>query len=151
MSLSDWHADVPPPRRQSGVIPYRWKDGALEVLLVTRRRGDGWIVPKGNVEPDLFDHESAAKEAREEAGVVGRVAEEPAGSFHYARRGVAFEVAVFDLEVEAELDNWPERHERQRRWARVAEAAQVVASPELRQLILSLGQRLAARRTGPGP
>ena len=35
---------------QSGVIPYRKKDGKTEVLLVTSIRKKNWIVPKGFIE-----------------------------------------------------------------------------------------------------
>ena len=49
---------------QSGVIPYRWRDGRLEVLLITSMRSGDWIVPKGLIEPDMTAHDSAAKEGR---------------------------------------------------------------------------------------
>ncbi|MEJ2103143.1 MAG: hypothetical protein P8X47_01050 [Ignavibacteriaceae bacterium] len=38
---------------QSGVIPYRRKNGTLEILLVTTIRKKNWIIPKGFIEYNL--------------------------------------------------------------------------------------------------
>ena len=45
-----------------------------QVLLVTSSRGSGWIIPGGKVEQEEMDRPemAAGREAREEAGVVGR-------------------------------------------------------------------------------
>jgi 8-oxo-dGTP pyrophosphatase MutT (NUDIX family) len=59
--------------KQSGVIPYRKKQGKIEVMLITSRNKGRWIIPKGVIEPDLNPRASAAKEAFEEAGVQGDV------------------------------------------------------------------------------
>ena len=63
--------------RQSAVIPYRLREGRVEILLITSRKGKRWVVPKGILEPELTPAESAAKEAREEAGVSGRISAAP--------------------------------------------------------------------------
>ena len=135
--------------RQSAAIPYRRRRGGsrqdttLEVLLITSRRSGHWIVPKGLVEPGMTEHDSAAKEAEEEAGVVGRVGTRPVGSFEYHKWGGRCHVAVFDLEVSRELPDWPERGQRQRRWASVPEACDLVHNDRLRALIATLPDRLA--------
>lgn len=130
--------------RQSAVIPFRRRPGGgLEVLLITSIRRGAWIVPKGMVEPRLSEAESAAKEAHEEAGVLGRVVGRgPVGSYAYEKWGGAYEVAVFDLEVERELDAWPERDVRRRRWVGVEEAAGAVENEELRKMITDLPRRV---------
>ena len=46
--------------RQSGVIPFRRRGAAIEILLITSRSGKRWVVPKGSVEPDLTPAESGA-------------------------------------------------------------------------------------------
>src|SRR5947207_10677348 len=72
--------------RQSAALPYRWREGALEVLLVTRRNhADEWIIPKGQLEPGHTEAESAAVEAAEEAGVAGRIDEACAGTYRYRK------------------------------------------------------------------
>ena len=64
---------VPSPEsiyRQSGAVPFRIRDGAIEVLLITSQTSGHWIIPKGIVEPELSSAASAAQEAYEEAGVI---------------------------------------------------------------------------------
>jgi 8-oxo-dGTP pyrophosphatase MutT (NUDIX family) len=59
---------------QYGVLPYRFTEAAaLEVLIVTTRQSKRWIVPKGWPIKGLTPSKSAAREAFEEAGVIGRV------------------------------------------------------------------------------
>ena len=123
-----------PVRRSAG--------GALEVLLVTSRETRRWVIPKGWPWPDIADHLAAAEEAREEAGVTGRAEPEPAGTFRYAKRrpeGTSnLHVTIFMLHVVEELDEWPEKSERQRAWFTPADAANAVDEPELKALILAL-------------
>jgi len=58
---------------QSGVIPYRYQDGAVELLLVRSSIGKHWGIPKGWISPWMTSAQSAAKEAWEDAGVVGNI------------------------------------------------------------------------------
>ena len=129
---------------QSAVIPYRRQGGRLRVLLITSRRSGDWIVPKGLVEPDMTEHDSAAKEAREEAGVLGRVGTEPVGSFEYEKWGGRCVVSVFDLEVTQELSDWPEKAERTRKWVDADEAAKLVKHARLGEIIAGLSRRIAS-------
>ena len=55
--------------QQSAVIPI-FDD---KIVLITSRRKKRWIIPKGVIELGLAPEDSAAKEALEEAGVVGSV------------------------------------------------------------------------------
>jgi phosphohistidine phosphatase len=123
--------------RQSAVIPFRRGPSGLEILLINTRKGRRWIVPKGIVEPDLSEAESAAREAYEEAGVNGRVLPGPIGSYEYGKWGGTCRVAVYAMEVEQELDDWPEDF-RQRQWLGPAEAADRVSEAELERLISQL-------------
>jgi hypothetical protein len=45
-------------------------------------------------------------------------------------------VQVFSFEVEREHNSWLEKHERTRKWFAVADAAEAVEEPELREVIL---------------
>lgn len=57
---------------RSGTVPYLVEDdGTVRVMLVTPSGGGAWMLPKGNIEKNMTTYESAAKEAFEEAGVVG--------------------------------------------------------------------------------
>ncbi len=49
---------------------------------------------------------------------------------------------MFLLEVQEELDVWPEAHERERKWLSPTAAANSVAEPELGELILEVTAKL---------
>jgi phosphohistidine phosphatase len=121
--------------RQSGVIPYRISDGAIEVLLVSSRGGARWVVPKGVVEIGMSPVESACKEAYEEGGVRGNASEAPIGEYTYEKWGGDCTVSVYLLRVSEVLDDWPESDERTRRWVSIGEASEAVREPGLRAMI----------------
>jgi predicted phosphate transport protein (TIGR00153 family) len=127
-------------------LPYRARgqgiDAPVDVLLVTSRESKRWVIPKGNPEPGLSSHASAAKEAEEEAGVRGAVCPTPLGSYRYRKRrktgaNLMFDVDVYPLSVSQELTEWKEAGERQRRWFNLSEAAEVVEEGDLADLIRS--------------
>ena len=96
----------------------------------------------------LAARKSAAREAREEGGLVGRIGDRPIGRYHYDKRlpdgsSVPCSVEVFALEVERQLKSWPERKERRTRWFVLQEAADAVEEPELAAMIRDLPKRLA--------
>ncbi len=128
---------------QYGVLPYRIEpNGELKILLITSRDTGRWIIPKGNPDPGLTPREAAIREAREEAGIEGEVADEPIGTYRYVKQrrdgdAVPADVAVFPLKVTRQLGDWAERHERMSRWFSAADAAASVAERSLRGLILA--------------
>jgi 8-oxo-dGTP pyrophosphatase MutT (NUDIX family) len=103
-------------RRRSAIIPYRFVDDRLEILLITKSSGHGWGIPKGKIEAPLMPHVSAAKEAFEEAGVIGR--SHPINVGTYPNKRGKIPVPTFLLEVEIELRKkvWPEKKKRTRLW-----------------------------------
>jgi 8-oxo-dGTP pyrophosphatase MutT (NUDIX family) len=123
---------------QSGVLPYRRREGKIEVLLITSIRKKKWIIPKGYVEFNLSHFESAKKEAFEEAGVFGENETIELGSFRVNKAIGVCVIQVFSMEVNKILDDYPEKERRRRKWFSIEEAAQVVARPELKQMIANL-------------
>ncbi len=117
--------------RQSGVIPLL--DDRL--VLITSRKSERWIIPKGYVEKGLSPADSAAKEAYEEAGLVGVVHHKSAGQYRYRKFGKIFSVQVYPLFIETMLDEWDEMHARRRKLVTPAEAVEMVCHGELRQII----------------
>ena len=88
-----------------------------------------------------------AIEALEEAGVEGRVGDEPLGTFRYLkmlrRRAPRWcVVSVYPLQVLIQLGAWPEDHQRQRRWMTPQAAAAAVNEPDLAALILEFAATL---------
>src|SRR5882762_10018332 len=134
-------------RVQYGALPYRKNGGArTEVMLVTSRETHRWIIPKGWPHKGKAPHRSAAREAFEEAGVVGAVSRQSVGSFSYEKRlkrggVVACEVLVFALEVKRQSKEWPEKRERKVRWLSAKVAAKTVQDRELGKIIRRLARR----------
>ena len=134
---------------QYAALPYRrLANAAIEVMLITSRDTGRWVIPKGWPGEGLAERESAAREAREEGGLVGRMGERPIGRYRYQKRladgsSVACSVEVFPLEVERQLKTWPERKERRTRWFVLGDAADAVEEPELAAMIRDLPKRLA--------
>ncbi len=121
----------------------RGDDGELRVLLVTSRETCRWIIPKGWVGKRLAAGKAAAREAFEEAGVIGRLHEDPVGRFAYIKRRrdgerKLLKVSVYLMFVQEELQDWPEKDQRQRAWLGLDVAAQRVLEPDLRSLICKL-------------
>ena len=117
--------------RQSGVIPVL--DNRL--VLITSRKSERWIIPKGYIEKGLSPADSAAKEAYEEAGLIGVVHHQAAGNYQYRKFGKLYSVQVYPLFIETMLDEWEEMHVRSRRLVTPAQALEMIAHGELRQII----------------
>lgn len=136
------------PRRQVGALPFRvTEEGRIEVALVTSRETRRWVIPKGWPIRKLAPFETAAREAYEEAGLAGAMAQEPYGAYSYEKRlksrsFVSCNVDVFLMAVARAKKRWPERDERERRWFPAEEAAQLVDEPELSDLIAALPERM---------
>jgi hypothetical protein len=96
---------------------------------------------------DRPDHHAAAQEAFEEAGVKGPVRALAIGAYLYWKRrrnrSHLCEVNVYPLEVSEELDDWPERAQRQRTWFSREEAADRVDEPGLREILRSFTPQTA--------
>ena len=130
---------------QYAALPFRRRGEVIEVLLITSRDTGRWVIPKGWPIAGLSPPDAAAREAHEEAGLVGRIGAQTLGRYHYDKgladgSSVSCVVEVFALEVERQLPSWPERDERRRRWFALQEAAAAVQEQELQALI----RRLAA-------
>jgi 8-oxo-dGTP pyrophosphatase MutT (NUDIX family) len=131
-------------RIQYAALPYRFVNGRPEVLLVTSRETRRWILPKGWAKKGVKPHEMAAIEAFEEAGVRGVISKHPIGTYRYEKRltdskSVECEVTVFPMEIHEELESWPERNERERRWLSAGEAAYLISESGLVAMLLQLG------------
>lgn len=130
--------------RQIAALAYRTDgeklDAPVRILLVTSRGTGRWVLPKGNVIRGLTPHASAAAELEEEAGVLGLACPTALGSYRYRKTRksgatLKAEVDVFPVLVTDELDEWEEQDMRERRWFSIAEAAEAVDEPDLKQLI----------------
>ncbi|CAH8252127.1 unnamed protein product [Arabidopsis lyrata] len=133
-------------RLVSGCIPYRLikadeieEDSSvdfvnkLEVLMVSSPNRHDLVFPKGGWEDDETVLEAASREAIEEAGVKGILREVPLGVWQFRSKSSTVEDEclggckgyMFALEVTEELEDWPERENRQRKWLNVKEALEL--------------------------
>ena len=126
------------------------EDGAIEILLVTSRDTGRWIIPKGWPSKRIKDRKAAAREAKQEAGVKGKIFRKAIGSYRYVKReldnGALIEVRVFLLKVSKHYKRWPEKRERRRAWFDIGDAARKVSDPELSVLIGLLQERRGRSR-----
>lgn len=125
---------------QSGVIPYRKKNGRTEVLLVTSIRKKKWIIPKGFIEYHLSPFQSAKKEAFEEAGVRGSNGTKILGSYMVYKNGSELHTKVYSMRVTRVFKDYPEKNLRKRKWLSTTEAAKKVGIPEIAKMIRKLGR-----------
>ena len=61
--------------RSCGVIPYRWQDGYLQVLVL-KQKGSAlyrWSFPKGHIEAWETEEDTAMREMREECGMTAKL------------------------------------------------------------------------------
>jgi 8-oxo-dGTP pyrophosphatase MutT (NUDIX family) len=134
-------------RVQCGALCWRMAGEDVQVLLVTSRDTGRWVIPKGWPIAGLTPQASAAREAWEEAGVEGVVADEPAGLYAYDKiMTPAFPihciVSVYPLYVTHLHRRFPEAAERQRKWFSLQKAAKKVTEPGLQHILHRLAPPL---------
>jgi 8-oxo-dGTP pyrophosphatase MutT (NUDIX family) len=106
-------------------VCYRQRGSSIEFLLVNTDSGR-WTFPKGTVEEHLGPRDSAALEAIEEAGAVGRISEEHFCVYLHAKKGcrrdsdAESEVAAFLFHVKKTVE--PEEGHRNPTWFSAREA-----------------------------
>lgn len=130
---------------QFAALPWRIGDGGTrQVMLLTSRETRRWVIPKGWPMKGRKPAEVASREAYEEAGLLGTiVGKRPLGIFHYEKRlgtnALLCEVQVFSFWVYKQLDDWPEKNQRETRWFDVPEAASFVDEGGLAEIIRRFG------------
>jgi 8-oxo-dGTP pyrophosphatase MutT (NUDIX family) len=126
---------------QFAALPWRISEGGTsQVMLLTSRKTRRWVIPKGWPMKECKPAEVASQEAYEEAGLIGQiVGKRPLGSFRYGKRigkeVVLCQVRVFLFQVERQLDDWPEKRERETKWFEASEAARLVDEGGLAEII----------------
>jgi 8-oxo-dGTP pyrophosphatase MutT (NUDIX family) len=130
---------------QSGVVPYRIMNGNVEILLITSKERQNWVVPKGGIVSGMSPFDSAAKEAWEEAGVIGKVHPQEFGSYKYRKNGKTYLVMMYPLFVESVSDDYPEAEHRQRQWVDIDTAIEQV-KPVLKNVLQQFGEMNMCKR-----
>jgi 8-oxo-dGTP pyrophosphatase MutT (NUDIX family) len=140
------------PLHQVAALPFRWTPtGEPEILVLTSRETRRFVIPKGWQPKHLNGWKAALREAKEEAGVDGKIGRKPIGHYTYWKRlkdhFALVKVAVYPLEVKKHRKIWQEQSERAARWLSPADAALLVDEPELIAIFQDLcKQRRAIKR-----
>ncbi len=127
---------------QSGVIPYRFNNGSIEILLITSVKKKKWIIPKGYIEFNLSPFESAKKEAYEEAGIIGSNETVELGAVKINKSIGNCYLKVFSMEVVNLLDDYPEKDLRKRKWMTITDAVKFISIHEVASMIEKLPQKI---------
>ena len=128
---------------QVAALPFVHEANTLKILLITDRKKEKWLIPKGWPVKKLTFPESAAQEALEEAGVKGIVRHESLGQFGYAKRMkrkqiIPCLVIVYGLCVTEQSSEWEEKGQRSLLWCSLDEAAEKVNDGNLGKLLKKL-------------
>jgi phosphohistidine phosphatase len=121
--------------RQSALLPYKIENGEIQILLITSRNQDKWVIPKGIVEDAFTPRETAIKEAFEEAGVSGKTAKKNIGKYKYIKWGGTCVVKVFPCYVKNEAAEWDEMYLRKRKWYPLKKGLKKINNDQLEKLI----------------
>jgi 8-oxo-dGTP pyrophosphatase MutT (NUDIX family) len=115
-------------------------DSGTEVLLITSRETGRWVLPKGWPMRSRSAGECALREAFEEAGVQGDLSGDCLGVYGYLKlmddgKPLPCMVSVYPVRVSGLRNKFPEQGQRERAWFTPARAAELVAEPELKQIL----------------
>lgn len=127
---------------QAGAIPFRIADSQIEVLMIRRKCGGKWSIPKGNVDPGCTHEEAAAIEAIEEAGIEGELLPKAIGEFTYGKWGGICRVRVFIMKVTRMHERWREQEERERAWFPAHLASDLAGRDSVKSLLQKLPEFL---------
>ena len=129
-----------PKKLQMAARCHRGEGDEKAYLLITSRGTSRWIIPKGWPIRGLKSSETALREAWEEAGVKNSVANpEPIGSYTYQKKRangfeLPIETLVYSVAVNDLSEDFPEAHERKRKWVSADTAADLVNEDELKSI-----------------
>jgi 8-oxo-dGTP pyrophosphatase MutT (NUDIX family) len=133
---------------QVAALPFVHIGTDVEILLITSRREQHWIIPRGwPVEGESFA-DTAAREANEEAGAIGNIELFSVGDYVYKKRTgqgyrVPCRVLVYPLQVTQQRLDWHEKAERKLTWRPLHQAGSTVHEK-------ALGSFLDAIARAPG-
>jgi 8-oxo-dGTP pyrophosphatase MutT (NUDIX family) len=125
--------------RQAGAIVVRSGKSEPRILLVTARRNpNNWIFPKGHVEQGETLKAAAVREAREEAGIEGKVVG-PAGKMTFEFGDNTYLVHYFVVRTD---DPGRQREGRRLRWLKYKQAQRQLTYDEMRDLLRDAWPRI---------
>ena len=127
-------------RMQFAALCFKVEKRRPEVLLVTSRRSERWVLPKGWPIDGLTPAQIVIREAFEEAGVEGIPLEVCVGHYNYRKQiggktRMPCIAAVYPVHVMGLSKKFPENSERNRMWFKPKAAADQVTEPALKSIL----------------
>ena len=132
----------------AGCVPIRCCGGAgaegdgVEVMLISSKNHNGFVLPKGGWELDETVEDAAARETVEEAGVRGDIDPRGLGVYEFfsKRNSCQCKAHMYVMHVKEVLDEWPEKARRARKWVPLAggAAGREVLHPWMRNALAEL-------------
>lgn len=124
-------------QKRIAVIPVVKKRNSCQIYLITSRDRQKWIIPTGKQEKHLSDRQVAELEAYEEAGVKGKLDTSFLMTLHVASPSgrKKRKTHLYLIEVEKQLKDWPEKHQRRRKLVDVKKLDQFVCDKKLGKTI----------------
>lgn len=122
--------DASGERLISGVVPFY--QGKL--VMISSQSSGAWILPKGGWEQDESAQEAAAREAYEEAGVLGTLKHALPDVRFASKKGGRCRMVLFMMDVTDLLDRWPESQQRRRALLSVEEVGGCVLASTLHKV-----------------
>ena len=118
----------------------------IRVMLVTPSAGGGWILPKGNIAKRMDTLKSAAKEAFEEAGVVGECENNVLGVINFSKTASGIASArIYPLAIQRILPRWEEEGTRSRRLFLIDRAIRIMKTEESAEVLRNLKTLILSR------
>lgn len=135
---------------QFGALVYRIRNNQPQILLITSRGQQQWLIPKGWPMEGIKPHKAAAQEAWEEAGVRGRIFKQSLGMLRHTKdrntpRATKTRIIVFPMEASKVASKFPEAKQRRRKWLSCKKAAARIANPELAKMVRDFDPRQIRR------
>ena len=108
----EWGYPITQQYTHAGGVVRRMRAGTFEYLIVRSSDGTHWVLPKGHIEPGESTEETALREVREEAGVVGTITRK-IGKWQFRQGPEDVRVVYYLIE---ELDSEDSLEPRELRW-----------------------------------
>lgn len=147
-ALADEANDPEPPITAAGGVVYRWKEaGRLEVLLI-KKQGGFWTLPKGRVKAGEDDHEAVAREVAEETNITGAVESVIQQVIYTIQKGGRARRKIVTYYLVRANSGRPRPDARERilhaRWFPIDKALQRIRRERLRNIVLDAQSMLEA-------
>jgi 8-oxo-dGTP pyrophosphatase MutT (NUDIX family) len=129
---------------QAGAVVF--KNLAEPKILIVRAKQDPsqWIFPKGHVEPGESLPETAVREAREEAGVIGKIVSALSPVVRFQKNNQEIRVQYFLEELISEV---PAEENREKMWVSPDEAHRLLTHDDSRRVLESALQTIASENS----